>query len=254
MTTRCRSDTDHHDGEEPLVSLLTADLHDRSRGRRSYHAELAIDLAPELGTVTEWLYRELNERGVDLAAVSDVAHALNVSESVVRAAAAGAVNLGLCAGENRVSLYCLPPQPLRAGFRAVPQQGRLMLRLPRRGRRAELVLSGQRIGPVPHADRDETVGSGELAHVVSRLTLMASSWLPPVPGSPTQVLFELIAAGWSAVAPPRGERRELGVHQVGFDRPIARTPHGYTSRLALVTHYRRGCHQLVNVYPITREG
>lgn len=217
--------------------------------RQTCRSEASISRAPDLGMVARWLYRVLSERGVDLAPVEALARAGKVSASEVRAAAAHAPYLGLCGTESQLMVFCLPPQPLAAGFLAEPRRERLVLRLPVRDHHPALVVSGHRVGPVPVSEREETIGSGELAHTVSRLTLMAASWLPPT-ADPTRCLFELIAQAWRLGPTPRRAGGTLAVHRADFGRPIARTNGSTSSRLELVLNHQGGAHQLVNVYPI----
>jgi hypothetical protein len=225
------------------VSALTS--HDKYTGP----SKRAIDLVPELGTVAHRLRGILSEQGIDLAPVAELAAALNISPSVVRAAAAHAPHLGLCGTERNLMLFCLPPQPLAAGFLAEQRHGRLVLRLPVRDHKPALLINGHRIGPVPVSERDETSGSGELAHTVSRLTLMAASWLLPA-ADPTKFLFELITRAWRLGPTPRRASRMLAVHRADFGRPIARCNGSTTGRLVLVLNYQGGPLQLVNLYPV----
>jgi hypothetical protein len=217
---------------------------------RRHADEYALDLAPELPTVAGLLYRLITDAGVDLALVDQLAHALNISAAVVQAAAARMPYLGLCGPEHRLMLFCLPPAPIAAGFHAEHRRGRLMLRLPVRDHRPALLLSGHRVGPVPIHDRDNTVGAGELAHLVSRLTLLSRSWLPPSAPDHMRYLFELVAHAWRLGPTPRRPDGTLSVHRAEFGRPIA-WPGGLpTSRLDLVLNHQDGNHQLVNLYPV----
>jgi hypothetical protein len=211
----------------------------------------ARDLTAELDQIARQIYRALAHRGIDLTPAHRLADSLDVPETVLRAAVARTPYLGLCETALDPMVFCLPPQPLAAGFLAEVRGRHLALRLLARGRPA-LLLSGRQVGPVPAAEREETIGSGELAHLVSRLTLMAASWLPPAAMSPTRLLFELIASGWRSGSRSR-DSGELAVHQADFDQPIAWGPIGSTRRLELVTHYHGGTHQLVNIYPSPRE-
>lgn len=233
-----------------MMSLLTA------RRRFSWssstprpHAD-ALGRGDQLEPIADRIYHALVCRGIDVAPAEALARALCVPESVLCAGAARVPYLGLCGTGRELMVFCLPPEPIEAGFCAEYRDGRLMLRLPGQGRRPALLLSGRRVGPVPVEEREQTVGAGELAHLVSRLTLMARGWLPQVAASPMRVLFELIAAGWRSGPPPELRAGgELGVHRVDFTHPIGRGPVGPTHRLELVTHHHNGTHQLVNVYP-----
>ena len=224
--------------------------------RRRHHTPpcRAGDRVPDLDTVGHLLRQILAGHGVDLAGADQLARALKVNESLVRAAAAHAWFLGLCAAEERLMVICLPPQPLAAGFQAEYQRGRLVLRLPVRQHRPALLLSGHWVGPVPVGDRGETVGAGELAHLVSRLVLMARSWLPSNAPDPARYLFELIAWAWRSGLTPRRGAGTVAVHRVDLGRPVALRNGVPTSRLELVTNHQGGTHQLVNVYPVADRG
>jgi hypothetical protein len=212
--------------------------------------EHVLDLAPELPTVAGSLYCLITDAGVDLAPVDQFAHALGVRAAVVQAAAARVPYLGLCGPEHNPMLFCLPPAPIAAGFHAEYRHGRLVLRLPVRNHRPALLLSGHRIGPVPAHDRDDTIGAGELAHLVSRLTLLARSWLPRSAPDPMRYLFELVAHAWRLGQTPRRPEGTLSVHRAEFGRPIAWPGGVPASRLDLVLNHQGGHHQLVNLYPV----
>lgn len=212
------------------------------------------DRGPDLDAVAHRLGQVLVGQGVDLAGVDQLARALKVSESVIRAGAAHAWFLGLCAAEDRLMVFCLPPQPLAAGFHAEHRRGRLVLRLPVRHHRPALLLSGHWLGPVPVGDRGETAGAGELAHLVSRLVLMARSWVPTNAPDPARYLFELIAWAWRSGPTPRRGSGSLTVHRADLGRPVAMNKEIPTSRLELVTNHHGGHHQLVNVYPVAARG
>jgi hypothetical protein len=224
--------------------------------RRRHHTPpwRAGDRVPVLDAVAQRLAQILAGRGVDLGGVEQLARALKVNESVVRAAAAHAWFLGLCAAEERLMVFCLPPQPLAAGFHAEHRRGRLVLRLPVRHHRPALLLSGHWVGPVPVGDRGETVGAGELAHLVSRLVLMARSWLPTNAPDPARYLFELIAWAWRSGPTPRRGAGMVAVHRADLGGPVALCNGVPTSRLELVTNHQGGIHQLVNVYPVAARG
>jgi hypothetical protein len=237
------------------MSMLTLHHRPSAPPRLTYARHIeenALDLAPVLPTVADLLCRLVTDAGVDLAPVDQLAHALNVSAAVVRAAAARVPYLGLCGPERDLMLFCLPPAPIAAGFHAEPRHGRLVLRLPARDHRPALLLSGHRVGPVPAHDRDHTIGAGELAHLVSRLTLLARRWLPPSTPDPMRHLFELVAHAWRLGPTPRRPEGTLSIHRAEFGRPIA-WPGGLpASRLDLVlNHQGGGHHQLVNLYPVT---
>ena len=102
---------------------------------------------------------------------------------------------------------------------------------------------------MPVSERGETIGAGELAHTISRPTLMAASWLPPTP-DPTKFLFELIAHAWWLGPAPRRAGDMLAVHRADVGRTIAASDGSTSSRLELVLNYQGGLYQLVNVYPV----
>jgi hypothetical protein len=113
-----------------------------------------------------------------------------------------------------------------------------------------LPLYGNRVGPVPAHDRDHTTGAAELAHLVSRLTVLARRWLPPSTPDPMRHLFELVAHTWRLGRPPRRPDGTLSIHRAEFGRPIA-WPHDLpASHLDLVLNHQGGHHQLVDLYPV----
>ena len=186
----------------------------------------------------------LTERGVDCVSLAWLSGALDVPVDELRTTVRYAVHLGICHGADGSVMYCLPRQPIAAGFVPVYRDGRMRLRLPGCRLRPALWLSGQRVGPVPEHERDgTTLGAGELAYTVCRLGLMAASWLPPSP-DPLRYLFELVAEAWRHASGTR-YLGGLGIHRAGFEAPIAFGPE-MTNRLELVTNR----HELVNLYPI----
>lgn len=207
---------------------------------------------PELEPVTRQLTEVITRRGIDHLPVEELAGRLRLSAAAVRAASAHAPHLGLCRGPGEgLMVFCLPPAPVAAGFHVEHRRGRLVLRLPARGHRPALLLSGRWLGPVPVAERADTIGSGELAHLVSRLTLMARPWLPARAPDPVRYLFELIAHAWHLGPTPGRPGGGLWVHRVDFGHPVAWPPGGEpTGRLELVAHHRGGRHLLVNLYPL----
>jgi hypothetical protein len=195
------------------------------------------------------VYQVLARRGIDFAPLGALAQALAVGEAELRLIAECAPNLGVCHGRELV-VYCLPPQPTAAGFEVTHWRGRLWLRLASSEPRPPLLVGGQHVGRVPAGDRDTTVGAGELAHAICRLTLMAGRWMPNVP-DPTRYLFELIAEGWRHATTTR--HGGFSTHQAEFDVPItlgSGAPGGGTNRLELVTNRSFRVHRLVNLYPV----
>ena len=211
----------------------------------------ALSLDPAVGAhsagsarLAAGIRRELARRRRDFAPVATLARTLRATPDAVRAAAAGERCLGLCG----TAVFCLPPQPLAMGFRAELRNQRLMLRLPAR-HRPDLWISGHRLGPMPPGEPDGAApfGRGELAHTITRLSLMARSWLHPGI-DPTRELFELIATAWLLGHRPKCVGT-LGVLRVDFNTPIAREHGRLTSHLELIVNLTQGAHQLVNVFP-----
>lgn len=197
------------------------------------------------------LCQTLAEHDTDCAPLEWLAERLGVPETELRTAVDYALHLGIC---DEV-LYCLPRQPVAAGFEPCHRGGRMQLRLRGSGLRPPLLIRGARVGPVPKPQRGQTLGAGELAYTISRLTLMATNWLPPTP-DPTRYLFELIAEAWRHGTGAR-QLRGMGIHRAYFGTPIAvgpGAPGGATNRLELVTYRRLSGHELVNVYPIPARG
>lgn len=197
------------------------------------------------------IYRALVSAGVDFLPLDSLARKIGVAGDTIRRAAEVAPYLGVLPAKPEPLIYCVPPQPLAAGFTVRHREDRLMLWLPGRGLYPALMINGRHVGRVPGPERELTLGAGELAHTVSRLTLMAESWLPCVP-DPSRYLFELIVAAWGQR--PACRLDGFGVHRASFDGIIATHPDGGTNRLELVTNRRRSVHQLVNVYPIPAQG
>lgn len=179
--------------------------------------------------------RTLTDHNVDYVSLDWLSRVLDVTEPELYLATATTPHLGIHRGPAP-TVYCLPPQPVAAGFEVRQDTGRrLLLRLPGRGPRPPLVITGQRVGPEP-------AGAGELAYTVRRLTQMAANWLPD-PG----ILFELVAEAWrhAETTHPGGG---VWLHRADFAEAI--TADGSTNRLELVTNRRWGAHQLANVYPV----
>lgn len=211
----------------------------------SFRTVPAVHLAPPRTGLAARISRTLAHRGVDGARLPWLVHTLGAEASEIRLAVGSTPYLGICPDGGPV-VYCLPPQPMRAGFEVRWLAGRLRLRLAGRGLRPPLFIGGELIGPAPDDERDITPATGELGYTVCRLTLMARSWLPPAP-DPTRLLFDLITEAWR-----HGTTSRLGggfsVHRANFTAPIATGP--VTNRLELVTNRGRGGHRLVNIYPI----
>jgi hypothetical protein len=194
--------------------------------------------------------QQLAELNVDCAPIVRLTRLLGVPADELRTTVRYALHLGICEEPTGPVLYCLPRGPIAAGFRPVHRDGRMSLRLPGRGLRPALLVRGYRVGPAPEHERGMTLGAGELAYTVCRLTLLAERWLPGGP-DPTRQLFELIAEGWRHAT---GSRHfgDLVIHRASFDQPIAVQP--VTNRLELVTNRCRGGHELANLYPIPALG
>ena len=201
---------------------------------------LTTPTCPKLASL---MCRTLADQRADCAPLDWLSSTLATPAARVRTAADYAPDLGCCPSHAGSLVYCLPRQPIAAGFEPVFRGGRLRLRLPAPGLRPALLIIGQRVGPVPEHEREGAVGTGELAYTVRRLTQMAADWLPDCP-DPTRYLFELIAEAWRHA----GTRclGDLGIHRTSFESPIA----AGTNRLELVTNRRRTGQELVNVYPI----
>ncbi|GAA5175168.1 hypothetical protein GCM10023321_80680 [Pseudonocardia eucalypti] len=196
----------------------------------------------------------LAEQGVDFARLARLAHLLRVTGEQVRTAVAADPRLGICAEPEPV-VYCLPAGPVAAGFEVRRRAGRLLLRLPGRGLRPALLLSGCYLDPGMPYERIGTVGAGALAYTVARLTSLARHWLPPVP-DPTRHLFELTAETWRHGARQR-QAGPLAVYRADFTELIATgpgLPDGGTNRLELVTNRCWGGYRLVHVYPVPGRG
>lgn len=200
--------------------------------------------------LADLICQRLAELNADCAPVAWLSRTLGVSAAELRATLDYALHLGICEEPTGPVLYCLPRGPIAAGFRPVHRDGRMSLRLPGRGLRPALLIRGCRVGPAPEHERGMTLGAGELAYTVCRLTLLAGRWLPGGP-DPTRRLFELVAEGWRHASGTR-HLGGLGIHRASFDQPIAVRP--VTNRLELVTNRRKGGHELVNVYPIPARG
>lgn len=195
--------------------------------------------------------RVLLERGVDFAPLVSLAKSVDAEARAVLAATTHVPYLGFLTIGSEPNVYCVPPQPGLAGFRVAHRSGRLRLRLPARGLRPALWISGQRVGPAPRAERASPAGSGELAYTVACLTRIAENWLPDVP-DPAMYLFELIVEGWRH-ASASSEGGGLGIHRARFTESIAfgaGAPGGATDRIELVTNRYLTGHELANVYPI----
>ncbi|GAA5172708.1 hypothetical protein GCM10023321_72950 [Pseudonocardia eucalypti] len=207
---------------------------------RPVHLHLALTYL----RLADLVCQTLADHGVDCAPLVWLSRTLDVPAAELRTTVHYALHLGICPDPTGPVLYCLPRQPIAAGFVPVHRGGRMLLRLPGCRLRPALGLSGQRVGPVPAHERGTTIGAGELAYTVCRLTLMAGNWLPTSP-DPARYLFELVAEAWRHAS---GTRRlgGLGIHRASFDTPIAFSAGAMTNRLELVTNR----HELVNVYPI----
>lgn len=214
-----------------------------------------MSIAPVHSTLSmsglaDQVYRYLVRRGIDFAPLDQLANRLGATARELRVAVDSVSYLGFCTGGEPL-VYCLPAQPMAAGFEVDHHAGRLVLRLPSHGLRPPLVISGQYVGPVPRHERPTTLGAGELAYVISRLTLLAGYWLPVIPSDPVRFLFELIAEGWRHASTSRLDGG-FGIHRTSFTQLIACDP--ATNRLEFVTNRHRGAHQLVNLYPIPVRG
>ncbi|GAA5172789.1 hypothetical protein GCM10023321_73110 [Pseudonocardia eucalypti] len=196
--------------------------------------------------LADLLRQTLAEHDLDCASLSWLSHTLGVPAVELRTAVKYALHLGICESGAGPVLYCLPRQPMATGFEAVHRNGRMVLRLPGHGLRPPLLISGQHVGPVPEDERAGTLGAGELAYTICRLTLMAGNWLVAA-SDPTRLLFELIAEGWRHGSTSR-LGRGFSIHRASFTEAIATEP--ATNRIELVTNRHRGGHQLVNLYPI----
>lgn len=198
----------------------------------------------------------LGDHEVDCAPLAWLASTLGVPATELRTTVNYALHLGICedAAAGPV-MFCLPRQPIAAGFQALHRRGRMRLRLPARGLRPALTIRGHRVGPVPEHERAATLGGGELGYTINRLTRMAATWLPDSP-DPTRYLFELIVDGWRHAWGVR-QFGGLGIHRASFELPMAfgpGAPDGISNRLELVTNRRRGGYELVNVYPVPGRG
>ncbi|GAA5172737.1 hypothetical protein GCM10023321_73000 [Pseudonocardia eucalypti] len=197
--------------------------------------------------------QRLAEFGVDCAPLIWLCRELGVSETELRATMDYALHLGIQPTRAGELVYCLPHQPIAAGFLPEYRRGRMRLRLPGRGLRSPLLIIGRRVGPAP--DGEATLGAGELGYTVSRLTSMAGTWLPASP-DPARFLFELMAEAWRH-ADGTHQLGGLGIHRASFQAPIAAgsgVSGDATNRLELVTNRRGKGHELVNLYPIPARG
>ncbi|GAA5159559.1 hypothetical protein GCM10023321_40870 [Pseudonocardia eucalypti] len=197
----------------------------------------------------------LADHRVDCAPLSWLSHTLGEPTADLRTTMDYALHLGICTDGTDEVVYCLPRQPIAAGFIPAHSVGHMQLRLPGQRLRPALLITGHRVGPVPESERGTTLGTGELAYTVARLTSMAASWLPDSP-DPTRYLFELIAEAWWHASGTR-HLGGLGIHRVNFEQPIAsgpEVPGETTNRLELVTDRHLTGHELLNLYPIPARG
>ena len=205
--------------------------------------------------LADLICRQLADHGVDCAPLAWLSRTLEVPAGQLRTTMNYAIHLGICHTRGGEVVYCLPRQPIAAGFTPTYRAGRMQLRLPAHRLRTPLLINGQRVGPAPERERATTPGAGELAYTVHRLTLMAMNWLPEV-ADPTRYLFELIAETWRHGRTVR-HIGELGIHRASFDRSTIfgpSDPDGLTNRLELVTSRHLNGHELVNLYPIPAQG
>lgn len=216
-----------------------------------------IGLAARPETIASRVRQALAELGADFAAMAGLASLLRLTESQLYAAVEPVPYLGVCGTSDAPLLYCLPAGALAAGFVPELRDGQLVLRLPARGHRPALLISGQLVGRVPRAERDQVLGAGSLAYVVHRLTAMAHSWLTPTP-DPTRRLFELIAQAWHRGPIPLRPAALVRVHRAAFDRSTATgnaTGNAAASNcLELVVNYRDSEYHLLNLYPLPARG